>query len=132
MFCLLVFRIAHRVLDKAQLAVVLHTVHWCRKLRCCRSVVVGPSPRGADYLAIEYERDGTPIKAIMHDMLLGKAVKWCAELQGYNKDHLRFRPPEDGLHVYHSSCGAKQHLCPSRTRYWFRQFLVIYRCLDKV
>ena len=25
----------------------------------------------------------------------------------------------------------KQHPCPSNTRRWFRQFLVIYRCLDK-
>ena len=30
------FRIVHHVLDKAHLAVVLHTVHWCRKSRCCR------------------------------------------------------------------------------------------------
>ena len=27
--------IVYHVLDKAQLAVVLHTVHWCRKSRCC-------------------------------------------------------------------------------------------------
>ena len=33
------------------------------KSRCC-AVVVGPSSRGADYLAIEYERDG---KTITHD-----------------------------------------------------------------
>ena len=25
----------------------------------------------------------------------------------------------------------KQHPCPSNTRRWFCQFLVIYRCLDK-
>ena len=29
-----------------------------------RAVVVGPSPRSADYLAIEYERDG---KTVTHD-----------------------------------------------------------------
>ena len=26
----------YHVLDKAQLAVILHTVHWCRKSQCCR------------------------------------------------------------------------------------------------
>ena len=27
--------------------------------------------------------------------------------------------------------GYLQHPCPSKTRRWFRQFLVIYHCLDK-
>ena len=29
------------------------------------------------------------------------------------------------------SATCKQHSCPSKTRRWFHQFLVIYRCLDK-
>ena len=61
--------------------------------------------------------------------------------------HLCFKPPEDGLPVYHASPGAwrpksmqipvnyrlarKQRPCLSSTRLFFRQVVVIYRCLDK-
>ena len=35
-YIVIVLVTVHHVLDKAWLAVVLHTVHWCRKSRCCR------------------------------------------------------------------------------------------------
>ena len=44
--------------------------------------------------------------------------------------HLRFKPPEDGLH-FNQVAVRKQHPCPSKSKHLFRQFLVIYRCLDK-